>query len=160
MACWASAATAASGSPSPAWPSGIDADTGVVEGPAVRADVTVTFGAIKPGLLIDPGAGHAGAVELVGIGLVPYLTGQPAARAPQRDDIATLLPRPGAESDKYRRGVIGVLAGSDRFAGAAVLATGGAIRGGAGMVRVLTGSGPAVAVRLTWPEALLTEHPG
>jgi hydroxyethylthiazole kinase-like uncharacterized protein yjeF len=139
-------------------PSGIDADTGVVEGPAVRADITVTFGAIKPGLLIDPGAGHAGAVELVGIGLVPYLTGQPAARAPQRDDIATLLPRPGAESDKYRRGVIGVLAGSDRFAGAAVLATGGAIRGGAGMVRVLTGPIPAAAVRQTWPEAVLTVH--
>jgi hydroxyethylthiazole kinase-like uncharacterized protein yjeF len=139
-------------------PSGIDADTGVVEGPAVRADITVTFGAIKPGLLIDPGAGHAGAVELVGIGLVPYLTGQPAARAPQRDDIAALLPRPGAESDKYRRGVIGVLAGSDRFAGAAVLATGGAIRGGAGMVRVLTGPIPAAAVRQTWPEAVLTVH--
>ena len=38
-------------------PSGIDADTGAVAGPAVRADVTVTFGAVKPGLLIDPGAG-------------------------------------------------------------------------------------------------------
>ncbi len=35
-------------------PSGIDADTGAVDGPAVQADVTVTFGAIKPGLLIDP----------------------------------------------------------------------------------------------------------
>ena len=41
-------------------PSGIDADTGAVDGPAVRADVTVTFGAIKPGLLIDPGAGLRG----------------------------------------------------------------------------------------------------
>ncbi len=146
-------------------PSGIDADTGVVDGPAVQADVTVTFGAIKPGLLIDPGAGHAGPVELVDIGLRPYLKDPyskagPAALAPQHDDISALLPRPTAESDKYRRGVIGVLAGSDRFGGAAVLATGGAIRGGAGMVRVLTGSGPAVAVRLTWPEALLTEHPG
>ena len=55
-------------------PSGIDADTGAVDGPAVRADVTVTFGVIKPGLLIDPAAGHAGAVELVDIGLRPYLT--------------------------------------------------------------------------------------
>src|SRR5215470_8389444 len=120
-------------------PSGIDADTGAVEGPAVRADVTVTFGAIKPGLLIDPGAGHAGAVELVDIGLGPYLgtpfleTG-PAASAPQRDDIAELLPRPGAESDKYRRGVLGLLAGSHRFTGAALLSAGGAVHGGAGMV--------------------------
>jgi hydroxyethylthiazole kinase-like uncharacterized protein yjeF len=141
-------------------PSGVDADTGAVEGPAVRADVTVTFGAIKPGLLIDPGAGHAGPVELVDIGLRPYLKDQPAARAPQNDDILALLPRPTAESDKYRRGVVGIVAGSDRFGGAAVLAAGGAIRGGAGMVRVLTGSVPAAAVRQTWPEALLTVHPG
>jgi hydroxyethylthiazole kinase-like uncharacterized protein yjeF len=40
-------------------PSGVDADTGVVDGAAVRADVTVTFGTWKPGLLIDPGAACA-----------------------------------------------------------------------------------------------------
>ena len=113
-------------------PSGIDADTGVVAGPAVRADVTVTFGAVKPGLLIDPGAGHAGVVELIDIGLGPYLEAPPEASAPQARDIAALLPRPTAESDKYRRGVLGLLAGSDRYTGAAVLATGGAVNGGAG----------------------------
>jgi hydroxyethylthiazole kinase-like uncharacterized protein yjeF len=138
-------------------PSGIDAGTGAVDGPAVRADVTVTFGALKPGLLIDPGAGYAGTVELVDIGLQP--AGEPAAAAPQRDDIAARLPRPGPESDKYRRGVVGVLAGSDRFAGAAVLAAGGAVRGGAGMVRVVTASVPAAVVRQAWPEAVLTVHP-
>jgi ADP-dependent NAD(P)H-hydrate dehydratase / NAD(P)H-hydrate epimerase len=140
-------------------PSGIDADTGAVDGPAVRADVTVTFGAIKPGLLIDPGAGYAGTVELVDIGLGAHLKSEPAAEAPQKADIAALLPRPGPESDKYRRGVVGVLAGSDRFAGAAVLATGGAVRGGAGMVRVVTGTVPAAAVRQVWPEAVLTVYP-
>ncbi len=140
-------------------PSGIDADTGAVDGPAVRADVTVTFGVIKPGLLVDPGAGHAGTVELIDIGLGPYLTGEPAALAPQHEDIAGLLPRPGPESDKYRRGVVGLLAGSDRFGGAVVLATGGAVRGGAGMVRVVTASAAAEAVRQAWPEAVLTVHP-
>ena len=140
-------------------PSGIDADTGAVEGPAVRADVTVTFGAIKPGLLIDPGAGHAGAVELVDIGLGPYLETEPAASAPQRDDIAELLPRPGAESDKYRRGVLGLLAGSDRFTGAALLSAGGAVHGGAGMVRVVTTPEAAVLVRQKWPETVVTVHP-
>jgi ADP-dependent NAD(P)H-hydrate dehydratase / NAD(P)H-hydrate epimerase len=139
-------------------PSGTDADTGAVEGPAVRADVTVTFGAIKPGLLIDPGAGHAGAVELVDIGLRPYLKDEPGAMAPQRNDIGERLPRPGPESDKYRRGVLGLLAGSDRYAGAAVLATGGAVHGGAGMVRVATAGVPATAVRQAWPEAVLTVH--
>ena len=140
-------------------PSGIDADTGTVQGPAVLADVTVTFGAIKPGLLIDPGAGHAGTVELIDIGLGPYLTAEPAARAPQRDDIRELLPRPGAESDKYRRGVLGLLAGSDRFTGAVLLSAGGAVRGGAGMVRVVTAQVAAVLVRQKWPETVVTVHP-
>ncbi|MBV9445712.1 MAG: NAD(P)H-hydrate dehydratase [Streptosporangiaceae bacterium] len=137
-------------------PSGIDADTGVVAGPAVSADVTITFGVLKPGLLIDPGASHAGTVQLVDIGLGPYLDQGPAARAPQHADIRSLLPRPGAESDKYRRGVVGVLAGSDRFTGAAVLATGGAIHGGAGMVRVVTEAAAAQVVRQEWPEAVIT----
>ena len=141
-------------------PSGIDADTGEVEGPAVRADVTVTFGAVKPGLLIDPGSGHAGVVELVDIGLGPYLDPVPEASAPQADDIADLLPRPGAESDKYRRGVLGLLAGSDRYSGAALLSTGGAVAGGAGMVRLVTAPPAAAAVRLVHPEVVLTELPG
>ena len=140
-------------------PSGIDADTGAVDGPAVRADVTVTFGAIKPGLLIDPGAGHAGTVELVDIGLGPYLTDGPAAAAPQRQDISELLPRPGPESDKYRRGVLGLLAGSDRFTGAALLSAGGAVHGEAGMVRVVTAQAAAALVRQVWPETVLTVHP-
>src|SRR5215472_7460350 len=141
-------------------PSGIDADTGSVDGPAVHADVTVTFGAVKPGLLIDPGASHAGVVELVDIGLGPYLEGVPDVSAPQRDDIAALLPRPGNESDKYRRGVLGLLAGSDRFTGAALLATGGAVHGGAGMVRLVTAPTATAAVRLEWPEVVITELPG
>jgi ADP-dependent NAD(P)H-hydrate dehydratase / NAD(P)H-hydrate epimerase len=134
-------------------PSGIDADTGVVDGPAVRADVTVTFGTWKPGLLIDPGAGHAGVVELVDIGLGPYLPAPPVAGF-QAADVAALLRQPPGDSDKYRRGVLGIVAGSDRFTGAAALAVGGALRGGAGMVRLVS-AGPAVAVvRQHWPEAL------
>jgi len=140
-------------------PSGIDADTGAVDGPAVRADVTVTFGAIKPGLLIDPGAGHAGTVELVDIGLGPYLKDRPAAASPQRHDISELLPRPGPESDKYRRGVLGLLAGSDRFTGAALLSAGGAVHGGAGLVRVVTAQAAAALVRQVWPETVLTVYP-
>ena len=141
-------------------PSGIDADTGQVEGPAVRADVTVTFGTFKPGLLIDPGSAHAGVVELVDIGLGPHLDPIPAASAPQAGDIADLLPRPGPESDKYRRGVLGLLAGSDKYTGAALLSTGGAVAGGAGMVRLVTAPPAAAAVRLVHPEVVVTELPG
>jgi hydroxyethylthiazole kinase-like uncharacterized protein yjeF len=138
-------------------PSGIDADTGAVDGPAVRADITVTFGTFKPGLLIDPGARHAGVVELVDIGLEPHLLEPPDASAPQRGDISAMIPRPGPESDKYRRGVLGLLAGSDRFTGAALLSTGGAVHGGAGMVRLVTAPAAAAAVRQVWPEAVITE---
>ena len=133
-------------------PSGVDASTGEVEGPAVRADVTVTFGTLKPGLLVDPGAEHAGAVELVDIGLdLPAAT----VEVLQADDVADLLPRPARESDKYRRGVVGVAAGSAQYTGAAVLCTGGAVRGGAGMVRYVGADEPAALVRAAWPEVVV-----
>jgi hydroxyethylthiazole kinase-like uncharacterized protein yjeF len=136
-------------------PSGVDADTGEVTGAAVRADVTVTFGTWKPGLLIDPGAGYTGLTELVDIGLGPYLP-PPGVVAYGAADVARLLPRPARESDKYRRGVLGIVAGSERFPGAAALAVGGALRGGAGMVRLVS-SEPAVSVvRQHWPEAIVT----
>ncbi|MCX4527572.1 MULTISPECIES: NAD(P)H-hydrate dehydratase [unclassified Streptomyces] len=131
-------------------PSGVDADTGEVAGAAVRADVTVTFGAYKPGLLIDPGASRAGAVRLVDIGLsLP----EPELEALQDADVAGLLPVPTASSDKYRRGVVGVVAGSAQYPGAAVLAVAGALRGGAGAVRYV---GPAAqAVLARYPETLI-----
>jgi ADP-dependent NAD(P)H-hydrate dehydratase / NAD(P)H-hydrate epimerase len=136
-------------------PSGVDASTGEVAGPAVRADVTVTFGTVKPGLLIDPGAAHAGVVELIDIGLGPYLP-PPQVAAPGAADIAALLPGPGRDSDKYRRGVLGIVAGSERFTGAAALAVGGAIRGGAGMVRLVSAEPAVAVVRQRWPEAVIT----
>jgi hydroxyethylthiazole kinase-like uncharacterized protein yjeF len=136
-------------------PSGIDADSGVVEGTAIRADLTVTFGTCKPGLLIDPGAAHAGRVERIDIGLGPYL-GPPVAVRPEAADVAALLPRPGAESDKYRRGVLGIVAGSEAFTGAAALAVGAAVRGGAGMVRLVSAPAAAAVVRQQWPEAVIT----
>jgi hydroxyethylthiazole kinase-like uncharacterized protein yjeF len=134
-------------------PSGIDADTGEVPGEAVRADVTVTFGTYKPGLLIDPGHGLAGVVRLVDIGL--DLPSPPDVQALQHAEVAALLPRPAAESDKYRRGVVGITAGSARYPGAAVLAVSAALRGGAGAVRY---AGPAAAdVVRAHPEVLVTD---
>jgi len=139
-------------------PSGVDADTGTVDGPAVQADVTVTFGTWKPGLLVDPGAAHAGVVELVDIGLGPHLDAPDVVSA-QAADIAAMLPVPTADSDKYRRGVIGVVSGSELFTGAAVLSVGGAIRGGAGMVRFVSAQPAVEVVRQWWPETVITVLP-
>lgn len=138
-------------------PSGVDADGGEVRGAAVRADATVTFGTYKPGLLVDPAREHAGALRLVDIGLGPHLPAEPDVEALQHADVAGFLPLPDAESDKYRRGVVGVVAGSARYPGAAVLAVAGALSGGAGAVRY---AGPAVeAVIARFPETLVTAGP-
>jgi hydroxyethylthiazole kinase-like uncharacterized protein yjeF len=136
-------------------PSGVDADTGRVDGTTVQAHVTVTFGGYKPGLLIDPAAERAGVLEFVDIGL----TGLPRAaaiEALQVDDVAALLPRPQHQTDKYGRGVVGVACGSDVYPGAGVLATGGALHAGAGAVRY---SGPervVAGILGRWPEVMVT----
>jgi ADP-dependent NAD(P)H-hydrate dehydratase / NAD(P)H-hydrate epimerase len=140
-------------------PSGVAAGSGEVESAerAVRAHATVTFGAYKPGLLIDPAREHAGALRLVDIGLGPYLPSVPELEALQHEDVARLLPVPTGESDKYRRGVVGVVAGSARYPGAAVLTVAGALRAGAGAVRYVGPGGDAVLAR--FPETLVHEGP-
>ncbi|WP_104523757.1 NAD(P)H-hydrate dehydratase [Blastococcus atacamensis] len=135
-------------------PSGVDADTGAVDGAAFPATHTVTFGAVKPGLVVGEGRAHAGEVHLVDIGLAEFL---PAARAWQLtdDDVAARLPVPEAGDDKYSQGVVGIVAGSATYPGAGVLCTGAALRTRPGLVRY---AGTAAdGVRAAWPEALVTE---
>jgi hydroxyethylthiazole kinase-like uncharacterized protein yjeF len=121
-------------------PSGIDADTGEVTGPHVRATLTVTFGTHKIAHLVAPAARACGVVELVDIGL--DLPPAPVESL-QAADVARLLPRPDREAQKYSRGVVGVRAGSETYPGAALLSVAGASCGLAGMVRYV---GTAAAV--------------
>ncbi len=122
-------------------PSGVDVDTGELDGPAVRADVTVTFGTHKVALLADPAAHHAGAVHLVDLGLeLPAA----AVESLQPDDVAALLPRPAEDAHKYTRGVVGVRAGSEQYPGAGVLCVAGAASGLCGMVRYVAGASAQV----------------
>jgi hydroxyethylthiazole kinase-like uncharacterized protein yjeF len=127
-------------------PSGVAVDTGDVPGAAVTADVTVTFGCLKPALVVGPAAPLAGHVELVDIGLGPYLRTDPAVGVPDLDDIAGWWPRPGARADKYARGVVGVATGSAGYPGAALLSVAGALAGPAGMVRYAGPAGHEVVV--------------
>ncbi|MFC5215492.1 NAD(P)H-hydrate dehydratase [Streptomyces coerulescens] len=136
-------------------PSGVDADTGEVRGSAIRADLTVTFGTHKPGLLIDPAREYAGVVRLVDIGLA-LPADATELEALQHADVARLLPLPSAETDKYRRGVVGIAAGSARYPGAAVLAVAGALRGGAGAIRYVGPAADAVIAR--FPETLVSDR--
>jgi hydroxyethylthiazole kinase-like uncharacterized protein yjeF len=150
----AAAAAALTGAPIVAvdLPSGVDADTGAVPGDAVRADLTVTFGCLKPGLVVGPGAVRAGVVEVVDIGLRPG--GAPALEVPETPDVAGWWPRPHPGDDKYTRGVVGIAAGSAEYPGAAVLAVGAACNGPAGMVRYAGAA--ADSVRAAHPEVIVT----
>ncbi|MPZ27929.1 MAG: NAD(P)H-hydrate dehydratase [Micromonosporaceae bacterium] len=121
-------------------PSGVAVDTGDLPGPAVPADVTVTFGCRKPALVVGPAAPLAGQVELVDIGLGPHLRTDPAVRVPELADVAAWWPWPSAGSNKYTRGVVGVATGSAGYPGAALLSVAGALAGPAGLVRY---AGPA-----------------
>ncbi|WP_299952390.1 NAD(P)H-hydrate dehydratase [uncultured Modestobacter sp.] len=134
-------------------PSGVDADTGEVPGAAFPAQHTVTFGALKPGLVVGAGRGRAGTVHLVDIGLADALTAPGAVQLTDAD-VAGHLEAPDADDDKYSRGVVGVLAGSATYPGAGVLCTGAALRTRPGLVRY---AGTAAdGVRAAWPEAIVT----
>ncbi|MFD6638080.1 NAD(P)H-hydrate dehydratase [Micromonospora chalcea] len=122
-------------------PSGVEVDTGHVpltdagRPRAVRADVTVAFGALKPALAVGPAAELAGEVELVDIGLTPWLRGTPALQVIELTDVVDWWPALGASSEKYTRGVVGVATGSATYPGAAVLSVAGALAGPTGLVR-------------------------
>lgn len=116
-------------------PTGVDADTGQVPGPAVVADCTVTFTAPKLGLVTFPGAAHAGELVVAEIGIEPRLADM--SSAPElwtAEEYASLVPLPAPDAHKDSRGRVLVVAGSGTYPGAAVLATRGAMRAGAGYV--------------------------
>lgn len=126
-------------------PSGLDPDTGLTAAAVLPADVTVTFGAAKTGLLLPWSQHLLGRLVVVDLGLRPHLPARPAVRrlVPGQDPGATgellgrVWPWPWREADKYSRGVLGVAAGEAAYPGAAVLAVRAATRTGAGMVRVV-----------------------
>ncbi|MDA3625081.1 NAD(P)H-hydrate dehydratase [Saccharopolyspora sp. WRP15-2] len=136
-----------------ALPSGVDPMTGAVDGPAVSADLTVTFGGRKPCHVLGEGAVRSGELEVVDIGLDDHLP-DPELHVLQPAEIGAAWPVPGPTDDKYTQGVIGVAAGSATYPGAAVLASGAAVQATAGMVRY---AGPAAdVVRSHWPEVVAT----
>ena len=132
-------------------PSGVDVDTGEVDGDHVVADLTVTFGTHKVCHLVDPAETACGAVHLVDIGLdLP----DPVVESLQLEDVAALLPVPAGASQKYTRGVVGVRAGSTEYPGAGLLSVAGAASGLVGMVRYVGDDSVATMVREVHPEVI------
>jgi ADP-dependent NAD(P)H-hydrate dehydratase / NAD(P)H-hydrate epimerase len=113
-------------------PSGVDASTGEVPGAAVRADVTVTFGAAKVGHAVAPGRFHAGSVHVAPIGLAVGEHEHALVPAIVLEEV----PRKTRSSTKYRAGSVLVVGGSRGLTGAPMLAALAAFRADAGYVTV------------------------
>jgi NAD(P)H-hydrate epimerase len=139
-------------------PSGIDMTTGARPGAAVRAEVTVTFGAPKRGLLLFPGREHAGRIVAVEVGFDPLAADGYGAQLVTPAWAAPHLPPVAPNAHKGTMGLVSVLAGRSGMAGASVLAAMGALRAGAGKVRVVTHADNRVIVQTAIPEALYADR--
>ncbi len=119
-------------------PSGLDADTGEVEGACVRATLTVTFALPKLGLMVYPGAEYVGELVVADIGMPRTVMAAEdvLVGATEASDVAAWLPVRinGRDSNKGKFGHVTVFAGSAGFAGAPVLTSEAAARAGAGLV--------------------------
>jgi ADP-dependent NAD(P)H-hydrate dehydratase / NAD(P)H-hydrate epimerase len=113
-------------------PSGVDASTGEVSGAVVDAWTTVTFHAEKVGLVVTPGAFHAGEIDVADIGLEPVET----EHARVTDEILELVPLRAPEDNKYTAGHVLVAGGSPGLTGAPSLTAMAVMRADAGYVTV------------------------
>lgn len=135
-------------------PSGIDPETGAVPGDAVRADVTVAFGAPKLGALLHPARALVGRLVAVEIGFPPLEEGEAGALLATPGWARARLPRRATDTHKNAVGRLLVVGGGMGMAGAAVLAARGALRAGVGIVRVATVPANREIVQSALPEAL------
>ena len=138
-------------------PSGVDSGNGRVEGEAVHADVTVSFGAPKLGSLLHPGRARVGRQVTVEIAFPPMdphaFSGRVVTPAWAQD----LLPERGTDTHKNAVGRVLVVAGRPGMAGAAVLAARGALRAGAGLVQVCSPSSNREILQSAVPEAIYVD---
>jgi NAD(P)H-hydrate epimerase len=134
-------------------PTGVDADTGAVDGMAISADITVTFGAVKAGLLRFPAAGYVGRLLPSSIGLPAGSAARHPVHVLDDDGVRPLVPPRPLDSHKYRLGRVLAVAGSDQFVGAACMASEAAARAGAGLVGLVSTEAVKRVLATRLPEA-------
>ena len=134
-------------------PSGQDPAGEYASDRGVFADETVTFGVAKPVHVLPATELAVGRLTVVDIGLTFESAGDVERLG--YDDVALLWPRPRATDDKYSRGVLGVVAGSEDYTGAAVLCCTAAVGAGVGMLRYVGPPTPVSLVRSAVPEAVI-----
>lgn len=140
-------------------PSGIHADTGAVMGIALPADITVTFGYGKSGLMLYPGRSYAGQVRIADIGFSEVSRERAGwdAQVLEAED-RRKLPERQADGNKGTFGKVLVVAGSRGMCGAAYLSALAAYRTGAGLVKVLTVPDNRAVLQAQLPEAIVETY--
>lgn len=141
-------------------PSGVNGDTGLAEGPAIRADETVTFFRLKPAHLLYPGRALCGVVTLADIGIRPEIVFAPKGSTPSAFRNAPALwrahlPDHAAEVHKYGRGAVAVAAGGLSGVGAPRLGARAALRIGAGLATIICRPEALMAHAARGPDALM-----
>lgn len=140
-------------------PSGICGNTGKVQHTAIKADITVTFGYWKLGLLLYPGAEYAGKVIVTDVGFdIGNVNTEFNRFLYDREDIIRLLPKRKEYSNKGTYGKVLVIAGSKNMSGACFLSAKAAYRTGAGLVRIVTPEENRVIMQTSLPEAVLDTY--
>jgi hydroxyethylthiazole kinase-like uncharacterized protein yjeF len=141
-------------------PTGVDATSGAAGAHAVRAQMTVTLGAAKLGLLLEPARGHCGALYIGDIGIADEIAAVAGDAYAVLDavEFRALLPVRSEKSDKRSAGAPLVIAGSAQFPGAAVLCARGAARAGAGYVTLACPEGAAAALRAHLVEQVVVTY--
>ncbi len=137
-------------------PSGIDFTNGAVPGAAIRADLTVTFGWPKLGLLRFPARSRCGDIVCVEIGFPPPDL-VPAARAITASWARHLLGDRAADAHKGEAGYLTILGAREGMAGAVILAARAAIRSGVGIVRVASAPGNREVIQTGVPSAIFVD---
>ena len=139
-------------------PSGVDLTTGAAAGDAVRAEVTVTFGAPKRGLLLFPGRALAGRIVAVEIGFPPLADDAASARLLTPAWARATLPPVPPNAHKGMMGKVSIVAGRAGMAGAGVLAGLGALRAGAGMASLVSPGANRQILQTALSEALFVDR--
>lgn len=137
-------------------PSGIDADTGIAMGIAVKADYTVCLGCYKSGLFLSDGPSHSGKSVCFDIGIEPPK--EFAAIKPDYEDIAEILPKRMPCSNKSTFGKVTIIAGSQGMPGAAVLSARASLTGGVGMIKLLTDESIIPTIVDIMPEVMVDSY--
>lgn len=141
-------------------PSGVNGDTGLTDGAAIRADETVTFFRLKPGHLLHPGRTLCGVVTLADIGIAPETVFTPGGITPSTFRNAPEFwlshwPDHRADVHKYARGAVAIAAGGLCGVGAPRLGARAALRSGAGLATIICQPAALAAHAARGPDALM-----